>query len=55
MFKPGTTANDVNRGYYTQALGLGLNPTMFTINGGLHVQTGRGALVNFWSGAETRR
>ncbi|MCU1682596.1 MAG: Ricin lectin [Amycolatopsis sp.] len=53
MFKPGTYNNDVNVGYYTQALGLGLNPDDVTINGGVHVQDQNGgALVNFWRGAE---
>ena len=53
LFKPGAYTNDVNLGYYTQALGLGLNPDDVTINGDVHVQDqGGGALVNFWRGAE---
>ena len=53
LFKPGAYNNDVNLGYYTQALGLGRNPDDVTINGDVHVQDqGGGALVNFWRGAE---
>ncbi|MCU1682817.1 MAG: Ricin lectin [Amycolatopsis sp.] len=55
LFKPGTYSNDVNIGFYTQALGLGLNPDDVTINGGVHVQAdwqGGNATLNFWRGAE---
>ncbi|MFI5609454.1 RICIN domain-containing protein [Amycolatopsis sp. NPDC051903] len=56
MFKPGTYANDVNVGFYTQVLGLGLNPDAVTINGAVHVEADwfppQNATQNFWRGAE---
>jgi hypothetical protein len=55
LFKPGTYNNDVNLGFYTQALGLGLNPDDVTINGGVHVSAAwmnGNATLNFWRGAE---
>ena len=56
LFKPGTYNVDVNLGFYTQALGLGLLPDAVTIKGGeVHVQAGwmkGNATLNFWRGAE---
>ncbi|SFW92031.1 RICIN domain-containing protein [Amycolatopsis australiensis] len=56
MFKPGTYANDVNVGFYTQVLGLGLSPDAVTVNGAVHVEAGwfppQNATQNFWRGAE---
>ncbi|SEF36298.1 Ricin-type beta-trefoil lectin domain-containing protein [Amycolatopsis pretoriensis] len=56
MFKPGTYANDVNVGFYTQVLGLGLSPDAVTINGAVHVEADwfppQNATQNFWRGAE---
>ncbi|MBB5868173.1 hypothetical protein F4553_001552 [Allocatelliglobosispora scoriae] len=55
LFKPGTYNVDVNVGFYTQVLGLGLNPDNVTINGGVHVEADwfqGNATQNFWRGAE---
>ncbi|MGW7309782.1 RICIN domain-containing protein [Streptomyces sp. NPDC054835] len=56
MFKPGTYANDVNVGFYTQVLGLGQSPDAVTINGAVHVEADwfppQNATQNFWRGAE---
>ncbi|RSD16596.1 coagulation factor 5/8 type domain-containing protein [Amycolatopsis eburnea] len=56
MFKPGTYANDVNVGFYTQVLGLGLSPDAVTVNGAVHVEADwfppQNATQNFWRGAE---
>jgi hypothetical protein len=56
MFKPGTYSNDVNVGFYTQVLGLGLSPDAVTINGAVHVEADwfppQNATQNFWRGAE---
>ena len=56
MFKPGTYTNDVNVGFYTQVLGLGLSPDAVTINGAVHVEADwfppQNATQNFWRGAE---
>ncbi|MEU4670979.1 RICIN domain-containing protein [Amycolatopsis sp. NPDC023774] len=56
MFKPGTYSNDVNVGFYTQILGLGLSPDAVTINGAVHVEADwfppQNATQNFWRGAE---
>jgi hypothetical protein len=57
LFKPGTYNVDVNLGFYTQALGLGLLPDAVTIKGkgGVHVQAGwmqGNATLNFWREAE---
>ncbi|WP_370971161.1 RICIN domain-containing protein [Amycolatopsis sp. cg9] len=56
MFKPGTYANDVNVGFYTQVLGLGLSPDAVNINGAVHVEADwfppQNATQNFWRGAE---
>ncbi|QES17649.1 coagulation factor 5/8 type domain-containing protein [Streptomyces venezuelae] len=56
LFKPGTYANDVNVGFYTQVLGLGQSPDAVTINGAVHVEADwfppQNATQNFWRGAE---
>ncbi|MGW4487569.1 RICIN domain-containing protein [Amycolatopsis sp. NPDC004368] len=56
MFKPGTYSADVNVGFYTQVLGLGLSPDAVTINGAVHVEADwfppQNATQNFWRGAE---
>ncbi|MGW5000861.1 RICIN domain-containing protein [Streptomyces hydrogenans] len=56
LFKPGTYANDVNVGFYTQVLGLGQSPDSVTINGAVHVEADwfppQNATQNFWRGAE---
>ncbi|GAA3542948.1 RICIN domain-containing protein [Amycolatopsis ultiminotia] len=56
LFKPGTYANDVNVGFYTQVLGLGSTPDAVTINGAVHVEADwfppNNATQNFWRGAE---
>ena len=56
LFKPGTYANDVNVGFYTQVLGLGLTPDAVTINGAVHVEADwfppQNATQNFWRDAE---
>ncbi|RJQ89697.1 coagulation factor 5/8 type domain-containing protein [Amycolatopsis panacis] len=56
MFKPGTYANDVNVGFYTQVLGLGSTPDEVTVNGAVHVEADwlppNNATQNFWRGAE---
>ncbi|WP_405147398.1 RICIN domain-containing protein [Sphaerisporangium sp. NBC_01403] len=55
LFKPGTYNVDVNVGFYTQVLGLGLSPDNVTINGGVHAEADwfqGNATQNFWRGAE---
>jgi hypothetical protein len=55
LFKPGTYDNDVNVGFYTQVLGLGLSPDDVTINGAVHVEADwfdGNATQNFWRDAE---
>ncbi|WP_326568939.1 RICIN domain-containing protein [Amycolatopsis rhabdoformis] len=56
MFKPGTYSANVNVGFYTQVLGLGLSPDAVTINGAVHVEADwfppQNATQNFWRGAE---
>ena len=55
MFKPGTYANDVNVGFYTQVLGLGLSPDAVNINGAVHAEADwfqGNATQNFWRSAE---
>jgi len=55
LFLPGTYRADVNVGYYTQVLGLGLLPGDTVIEGAVHVEADwfRGnATHNFWRGAE---
>jgi ricin-type beta-trefoil lectin protein len=55
LFKPGSYNVDVNVGFYTQVLGLGLSPDNVTINGGVHAEADwfqGNATQNFWRGAE---
>ncbi|MFC3897782.1 RICIN domain-containing protein [Lentzea rhizosphaerae] len=55
FFKPGNYNVDVNIGFFTQVLGLGLNPDQVTINGQVHVEADwfeGNATHNFWRGAE---
>jgi hypothetical protein len=57
LFKPGTYNVDVNLGFYTQAMGLGLLPDSVVIKGkgGVHVQADwmqGNATLNFWREAE---
>jgi len=55
LFRPGTYNVNVNVGFYTQALGLGLLPGGVTINGGVTVTADwmqGNATQNFWRGAE---
>ncbi|MEW2497675.1 RICIN domain-containing protein [Streptomyces nodosus] len=55
LFKPGVYSNDVNVGFYTQVLGLGLSPDAVTINGAVHAEADwfqGNATQNFWRGAE---
>jgi hypothetical protein len=55
LFKPGTYDLDVNVGYYTHVVGLGLVPDDVTINGAVRVEAdwfGGNATHNFWRGCE---
>ncbi|MEU6366964.1 RICIN domain-containing protein [Streptomyces sp. NPDC046931] len=55
LFRPGTYSNDVNVGFYTQVLGLGLSPDAVTVNGAVHAEADwfqGNATQNFWRGAE---
>ncbi|MEV6738861.1 RICIN domain-containing protein [Streptomyces sp. NPDC051104] len=55
LFKPGAYNADVNVGFYTQVLGLGLSPDAVTINGAVHAEADwfqGNATQNFWRGAE---
>ncbi len=55
LFKPGSYNVDVNVGFYTQVLGLGLSPDDVTINGAVHAEADwfqGNATQNFWRGAE---
>ncbi|SER70632.1 Ricin-type beta-trefoil lectin domain-like [Lentzea xinjiangensis] len=55
MFKPGNYNVDVNIGFFTQVLGLGMLPDGVTINGQVHVEADwfqGNATHNFWRGAE---
>ncbi|WP_443742643.1 RICIN domain-containing protein [Umezawaea endophytica] len=55
IFKPGTYNANVNVGFYTQVLGLGLSPDDVNINGSVHVEAdwfGGNATQNFWRSAE---
>ncbi|POX51114.1 coagulation factor 5/8 type domain-containing protein [Streptomyces sp. Ru72] len=55
LFKPGTYSNDVNVGFYTQVLGLGLSPDAVTVNGAVHAEADwfqGNATQNFWRAAE---
>ncbi|MFI7613097.1 RICIN domain-containing protein [Nonomuraea terrae] len=55
LFKPGSYNVNVNVGFYTQVLGLGLSPDDVTINGTVHAEADwfdGNATQNFWRGAE---
>lgn len=59
LFKPGTYANDIPVGYYTQVVGLGRHPSDVVFSGskGVYCEAGsyhssKGALDTFWRGAE---
>ncbi|MGW0769016.1 RICIN domain-containing protein [Streptomyces sp. NPDC002676] len=55
LFKPGAYDADVNVGFYTQVLGLGLTPDAVSVNGAVHAEAdwfGGNATQNFWRGAE---
>jgi hypothetical protein len=55
LFKPGAYSADVNVGFYTQVLGLGLTPDAVSINGAVHAEADwfqGNATQNFWRGAE---
>jgi hypothetical protein len=55
LFKPGSYGVDLNIGYYTQAVGLGLQPAAASITNAVHADAdahGHGALTNFWRGVE---
>ncbi len=55
VFKPGTYDVDVNVGFYTQVLGLGLLPDQVTINGSVHAEAdwfNGNATQNFWRAVE---
>ncbi|MEC3977416.1 RICIN domain-containing protein [Amycolatopsis sp. H20-H5] len=56
LFKPGSYNVDVNVGFYTQVLGLGLSPDDVTINGAVHAEADwfppQNATQNFWRSAE---
>ncbi|NEB01251.1 RICIN domain-containing protein [Streptomyces sp. SID13726] len=55
LFKPGAYSADVNVGFYTQVLGLGLSPDAVTVNGAVHAEADwfqGNATQNFWRGAE---
>jgi hypothetical protein len=55
LFKPGGYGVDLNIGYYTQAAGLGLQPSGASITNAVHTDAdahGHGALTNFWRGVE---
>ncbi|MEU6591452.1 RICIN domain-containing protein [Streptomyces sp. NPDC046881] len=55
LFKPGAYDANVNVGFYTQVLGLGLTPDAVTVNGAVHAEADwfqGNATQNFWRGAE---
>ncbi|MEU6086491.1 RICIN domain-containing protein [Streptomyces sp. NPDC047085] len=55
LFRPGTYSADVNVGFYTQVLGLGLTPDAVNVNGAVHAEADwfqGNATQNFWRGAE---
>ncbi|GAA1000957.1 RICIN domain-containing protein [Acrocarpospora macrocephala] len=55
LFRPGSYNVDVNVGFYTQVLGLGLSPDNVTINGPVHAEADwfqGNATQNFWRGVE---
>ena len=51
MFKPGSHCN-VNVGYYTQVIGLGLEPSQTILPNLYCPDSGGNALDNFWRGVE---
>lgn len=55
LFKPGSYSVDVNVGFYTQVLGLGLSPDSVQISGQVHSEAdwmGGNATCTFWKSAE---
>ncbi|MFJ4322616.1 RICIN domain-containing protein [Streptomyces tricolor] len=55
LFKPGAYDANVDVGFYTQVLGLGLTPDAVTIDGAVHAEADwfqGNATQNFWRGAE---
>jgi hypothetical protein len=55
LFKPGSYAADVNVGFYTSALGLGLSPDSVRISGQVHSEAdwmNGNATCTFWKSAE---
>jgi hypothetical protein len=55
LFKPGRYDADVNVGYYTQVLGLGLSPDDVVIHGNVHAEAdfnGGNATQTFWRSVE---
>ncbi|WP_414719940.1 RICIN domain-containing protein [Umezawaea sp.] len=55
MFKPGTYNANVNVGFYTHVLGLGMSPDSVNVNGSVHVEADwfqGNATQNFWRAAE---
>ncbi|OIJ99994.1 coagulation factor 5/8 type domain-containing protein [Streptomyces sp. MUSC 14] len=55
LFKPGAYSADVNVGFYTQVLGLGLTPDAVSVDGAVHAEADwfqGNATQNFWRGAE---
>ncbi len=55
LFKPGSYTLDINVGFYTSALGLGLSPDSVQINGQVHSSSawmGNNATCTFWKCAE---
>jgi hypothetical protein len=55
IFKPGSYNVNVNVGFYTQVLGLGMSPDAVNINGSVHAEAdwfSGNATQNFWRSAE---
>ncbi|MGW7382719.1 RICIN domain-containing protein [Streptomyces sp. NPDC054794] len=55
LFKPGAYNANVNVGFYTQVVGLGLTPDAVSVNGAVHAEADwfqGNATQNFWRGAE---
>ncbi len=55
LLKPGTYSNlDINVGFYTEVLGLGLSPDSVVVNGSVHAESdwmGGNGTCNFWRSA----
>jgi len=54
LLKPGTYSLDINVGFYTEVLGLGLSPDSVIVNGSVHSEAdwmGGNATCNFWRSA----